>query len=231
LVEVSRALLFATAVALIAGCSTTVADRAVRVPADAVERALPAPSELGRVLGLPIESDAAPQVGGSAVLRADDASVPLECAGVTHAGHRRTYQNAPLRSVARGLWTTIHGSDDRVDVVISVSELDSSASARSWYAKTSAQWLRCRGVTVTEHTNAVSLVQNISRVRDSGETLTADLSVSTDNGIMAGGLNRRAFIATSQYLVDAEIFGTLSRPDMSTLDASAVANLVVRRLH
>jgi hypothetical protein len=230
LVEVSRALLFATAVVMIAGCSTTIEDRAVRTQADAVERALPDPSELGRVLGLPIESDAAPQVGGGA-LRADDASSPVECAGVTHAGYRRTYLNAPLRSLARGAWTTIHGSDERVDVVISVSELDSPGSARSWYAKTSAQWIRCRGVTVTEHTNAVSLVQNISRVRDSGETLTADLSVSTDNGIMAAGLNRRAFIATSQYLVDAEIFGTLSRPDVSTLDASAVANLVVRSLH
>jgi hypothetical protein len=77
----------------------------------------------------------------------------------------------------------------------------------------------------------VSFLQNISRVRDSGQKLTADLSVSTDNGIMAAGLNRRAFIATSQYLVDAEIFGTLSRPDVSTLDASAVAELVVRSLH
>ena len=215
---------------MIAGCSTTIVDRAVRAPAGAVERALPDPSELGRVLGLPIESDAAPQVGGIAALRTDDASSPMECAGVTHAGYRRTYQNAPLRSVARGLWTTIHGSDERVDVVISISELESSGSARSWYAQTSAAWLRCRGVTVTEHTNAVSLIQNISRVSDSGEKLTADLSVSTDNGIMVAGLNRRAFIATSQYLVDAEVFGTLSRPDVSTLDASAVAELVVRRL-
>jgi hypothetical protein len=193
--------------------------------------ALPNSSELKRVLGLPIESDFATEVGGIGALREDkDESSPAECAGLTHAGFGRTYQGAPQRAIARGFWTTPQDSDDRVNVVISVVELDSPSSAQSWYAKTAAQWVLCQGVTVTESTSAVSFLQNIRRVTDSDGTLVAELSVSTDNGLMAPQLNRRAFTAISQYLIDAEVFGTLRHPDGSDLDASAVAHLVAGKI-
>jgi hypothetical protein len=42
--------------------------------------------------------------------------------------------------------------------------------------------------------------------------------------------NRRAFTAASQYLVDAEVFGTSRHLDVSGLDAGAVARLVVGKL-
>jgi hypothetical protein len=226
--EVSRAVLPVAVVAcsLLAGCSTTVAGQAVRTPPNGVERALPNSSELKRALGLPMESDSLTEVAGIGPLREDkDKMSPLDCAGVTHAGYGRTYQGAPLRASARGFWTTPQDSDDRVNVVISVVELDSPASAQSWYVKTAAQWAQCRGVTVTESTSAVSFIQNIRRITDSDGTLTAELSVSTDNGLMTPQLNRRAFTATSQYLIDAEIFGTPGRPDASDLDASVIAHL------
>ena len=228
-----RALLSAAVLvlSLLAGCTATVAGQAVRTPPNAVERALPNSSELGRVLGLPMESESLPQVGGIEALRDDkDASSPVECAGVTHAGYLRAYRGAPLRAVARGFWTTPQGGDDRVNVVVSVVELDSPSSARSWYVRTAAQWGQCQGVTVTERTSAVSFIQKISRISDSDGTLAAVLSVSTDNGLMTPGLNRRVFTATSQYLIDAEVFGTLSHTDAANLDASAVAHLIVSKI-
>jgi hypothetical protein len=216
---------------LLAGCYATVAGQAVRGPRNTLERALPDASELKRVLGLPIASDSPPEYGRRETLTDDkDSSSPTECAGVTHAGYRRTYQGAPLLALARGSWITPQDSDDRVDVAISVVELDSAGSAQNWYVTTAAQWAKCQGVTVTESTSAVSFLQNIHRVTDSDGTLTAELSVSTDNGLMAPVENRRAFTATSQYLIDAEVFGTLRHPDSSALDAGAVAHLVADRI-
>jgi hypothetical protein len=230
---VSRAALSVAVVAcsLLAGCCATVAGHAVRGPRNALERALPDAAELKRVLGLPMEGDSPPEYGGIEALRDDkDASSPVACAGVTHSGFTVTYQGAALRALTRGSWMTPQNSDDRVNVVISVVELDSPSSAQSWYVKTAAQWDRCQGVTVTESSSAVSFIQNIRRITDSDGTLLAELSVSTDNGLIAPQQNRRAFTATSQYLVDAEVFGTLRHRDASDLDASAVARLVAEKI-
>jgi hypothetical protein len=230
---VSRAVLSVAVVAcgLLAGCSATVAGRAVRTPANGVERALPNSAELSRVLGLPIESDSVTEIGGIGALRDDkEESSPVRCAGVTHAGYGPTYQGAPQRAIARGFWTTPQDSDDRVNVVISVVELDSPGSAEAWYVKTASQWGLCQGVTVTESTSAVSFLQDIRRVTDSDGTLAAELSVSTDNGLMAPAMNRRAFTSISRYLIDAEVFGTLRHPHSSDLDASAIAHLVAGKI-
>jgi hypothetical protein len=216
---------------LIAGCSGTVSGHAVRTPLSTAERPLPDSAELARVVGLPLERDSAPEAGGIETLKNDKGSQsPMECAGVTHAGYLSTYQGAPLRAAARGTWITPQGVDDRVNVVISVVELDSADNAQTWYRRAAAQWGQCRDITVTDHTGAVSFIQSIRQVQDSDGELTAVLSVWTDNGIMTPGVNRRAFIVTSQYFVDAEVFGILSRPDASSLDASAVARLVVNKI-
>ncbi len=216
---------------VLAGCSGIVPGHAVRTPLSPAERSLPDSAELSRVVGLPVERDSVLEAGGIDTLRDDKgAESPVECAGVTHAGYRSTYQGAPLRAAARGMWITPQRVDERVNIVISVVELDSADSAQTWYRRNAAQWGRCRDVTVTYHTGAVSFIQSIRQVDDSDGELTAVLSVSTDNGIMTPGVNRRAFLVTSQYLVDAEVFGTLRRPDASTLDASAVARLVVNKI-
>ena len=216
---------------LLAGCSATVVGQAVRGPRNALERALPDASELKRVLGLPLERESPPEYGGIEALRDDkDASSPVACAGVTHAGYTVTYRGAALLALIRGSWMTPQDSDDRVNVVITVVEMDSPSSAQSWYVKTAAQWGQCQGVTVTESSSAVSFIENIRRITDFDGTLVAELSVLTDNGLIAPQLNRRAFTATSQYLVDAEVFGTVRHPDVSDLDASAVARLVAEKI-
>jgi hypothetical protein len=215
---------------LVAGCSVTVAGQPVRTPPSAVEWAMPNSAELGRALGLTMTAESTPQVGGIDAIRDDKAiSSPMRCAGVTHAGFLPTFRGAPIRAASRGFWNTPQSSDDRVDVVVSVVELDSPSSAQSWYTRTVAQWERCRGVTVTERTGSVSFIQTISNVRDFDHTLTAELSVWTDNGIMAPRLNRRAFTVTSQYLIDAEAFGTLN-VDASDLNASAITHLVAGKI-
>jgi hypothetical protein len=230
---VSRAPLSAGALALglLAGCSATVAGHAVRTPPSAVERGLPSSSELGRIFHLPIESDSIPLVGGMDAFRDEkDASSPPECSGVAHAGYRTTYQGAPVRAAARGFWTTPHGSDDRVSVVTAVVELDSPSIAQSWVAKTAAQWRHCQGVTVTERMSALSFIEYVNGVSDSDGTLTAVLSLSTQDGMMTPALVQRAFMATSRYLVDAEVFGTIGHPDASVLDVDGVARLVAGKL-
>jgi hypothetical protein len=79
-----------------------------------------------------MEGDAPLEVGGMDALRDDkNASSPRECAGVTHAGYRQTYQGAPLRAAARGFSTTPQSSDDRVNVVISIVGLEAPSDAQS----------------------------------------------------------------------------------------------------
>jgi hypothetical protein len=218
-------------IGLLAGCSALVAGHPVRTPVNAAERALPSSFELRRILDLPIETDSLPQVGAMDALRDDENAIsPAQCAGVTHAGYRLTYYGAAVRSVARGFWATSPGNDDRVNVVVSVVELDSPRGARSWYTKTAARWAQCQGVTVTEHTNAVSFLQHIGRISDVDQTLTTELLVTTDNGIMMPGLNRRAFTASSRYLVDTEVFGTPAGSGNSRFDAGEIAHQTAAKL-
>jgi hypothetical protein len=74
----------AAAVLATAGCSGAVAGHAIRPALPAVERALPAPADLERILGVTVDVDGLTRVGGLTALRDDgDAVRPRDCAGVT----------------------------------------------------------------------------------------------------------------------------------------------------
>lgn len=216
---------------VLAGCSATVEGDAVRTVPSAVERALPTPVELGQALNAPMRTGSSPQVGGADVLRDDKDTVsPLDCAGVPHAGHRQTYQGAGVHEAARGSWSTPDGTDVRTGVVVSVVELDSPVSARSWYAKTAAQWQKCQGVTVTQRAPSFTFIENIERTADSEGTLTAELSVSTSDGLVTPIPVQRALTTAAQYLIDVETTDTPSRPDTGVAEAVAVARLVASKI-
>lgn len=218
-------------VVVLAGCSTTVQGDAVRTAPNAVERALPTPVELGQVLNAPMQVDSSLQVGGADVLRDDKDTVsPLDCAGVPHAGHRQTYQGSGVHEAARGSWSTPDGTDVRTGVVVSVIELDSPGSARSWYAKTAAQWQKCQGVTVTQRADTFRFIESIDHINDSEGMLTAELTASTSGGWVTPMSGQRALTATAQYLIDVEAMDTPSRPDTGVAEAVAVARLVASKI-
>lgn len=216
---------------VLAGCSATVEGDAVRTAPSAVERALPTPVELGQALNAPMRIGSSLQVGGADVLRDDKDTVsPLDCSGVPHAGHRQTYQGAGVREAARGSWSTPDGTDVQTGVVVSVVELDSPVSARSWYAKTAAQWQKCQGVTVTQRAPAFTFIENIDHINDSEGMLTAELTLSTSGGWVTPMSGQRALTATAQYLIDVEAMDTPSRPDTGVAEAVAVARLVASKI-
>ncbi|MBF9327946.1 MULTISPECIES: sensor domain-containing protein [Mycobacteroides] len=216
---------------VLAGCSATVEGDAVRTAPSAVERALSTPVELSQVLNAPMQVNSSLQVGGAGVLRDDKDTVsPLDCAGVPHAGHRQTYQGADVRQAARGSWKTPDGTDPQTLVTVSVVELDSPGSARSWYAKTAAQWQKCQGVTVTQRAPSFTFIEDIERTADSEGTLTAELSVSTSDGLVTPIPVQRALTTTAQYLIDVETTDTSSRPDTHVAEAVAVARLVASKI-
>jgi hypothetical protein len=229
---VNRALLSSAMViaSLLAGCTSTLAGQPYR-PANVVERALPTAAELGEALGFRVETSTGPQLGGLDVLRDDkDALSPRDCAGITHAGYRQSYQDAPVRDTARRLWESTRAGDEQVSAAVSVVELDSVKSAQSWYTESVVQWRKCREITVTERaTSTLSFIQTISQVTDSDGTLTARIAVTTSDGMISPGVNWRALTTTSRYLVDVEVFriGNSRSPDP---DTSALVHLVVGKI-
>jgi hypothetical protein len=233
IVEVKRALLSAAAlvIVLITGCTATTAGTAVKKPSSIVAQSLPTPGELGHVLHLPLETDGPLQVGGMETFReGKEITSPRDCAGVAHAGYLQTYHGAPVSDVARQLWTDRHSSDSGVSVGISVVELNSSRSAQSLYSTSAAQWRNCRGVTMTEQIGKLSLTETVRRITDSDATLTAEITLATDDELISPGVNWRAFTATSRYLVDVEMFRISPHSDASELDPGAVACLVVAKI-
>jgi hypothetical protein len=216
---------------LLAGCTSTLAGQPYR-PANVVERALPTAAELGKALGFRVETSTAPQLGGLDVLRDDkDALSPRDCAGITHAGYRQSYQGAPVRDTGRRLWMSTRTSDEHASAAVSIVELDSANSAQSWYTKSIAQWHKCHGITVAERTNSkFSFIQKIGQVTDSGGTLTAQIAVTTSDTMISPGVNWRALTTTSRYLVDVEVFRIGNYSRSADPDPSALAHLVVDKI-
>jgi hypothetical protein len=176
-----------------------------------------------------MQADTPPLAGSTEILRDDlGTSTPPECVAVTHAGDRKTYLDAPLRSAAKGSWKTPTDTDGGTNAVVYVLELDSPDSAQSWYTKLAARWQPCNGTTVTQRMESLSFTQNISQVTNSGGTLTADLLVTTGDGIITPMRNRRALTSSGQYLIDVEIVDSLSggTDSATTNTVAAVAKLV-----
>jgi hypothetical protein len=75
---------------------------------------------------------------------------------------------------------------------------------------------------------SLSFTQNISQIADSGGTLTADLLVTTGDGLITPMRNRRALTSSGQFLIDVEVVDSLSggTDSATTNTASAVAKLV-----
>ena len=227
--------IFATAGAVATHAISTTsmtAGRPVKASPPTVERALPDASQLSHALGgLPVENHATVNVGGIDVLRADDnASKPLQCAGITHAGYLPSFQGAPVRTVSRSSWEAPPGRDDSIIIVISVVELDTARDVSAWYTKTAVRWAACAHTEVTERYSNTAFIQRVSTVNDSGKTLTAELTVTTEDGLVTPQTNQRAVTLTSRFIVDVEGLATKGSSGAAKFDATKIAHLAVDRL-
>lgn len=228
-----------TAVTLFAvqltGCSTAIAGNAMKAQPSPVERGMPTLPELGQTLGESVQVTSPIQVGGIEVLRGDPENIsPAECAALTHARIRYVYQHVPAGAAATGIWESPKDarSARSVTVSIAVIDVDTPDDARAWYRDTAPQWQSCQGKTVTQPMDAITLSDKVIQADDADGFLTANLVVSTTDGIITPMPLQRAVTTASHYIVDVDVLGTAAAGDTaSNADtAVAVARLVAKKL-
>lgn len=238
-------------VLVLSACSGTVDGNAAahqRSQADghhvrSITQVLPEPAELSVAVGAPVQAESEGSVGGIESLPngMGDAS-PIECLGVHSPRMRRTFNNAPVTAAVEGEWETDSESgeapDPNIRITVGVIELDSAASAHSWYSTFASQWQQCQGKTVTMASAiAGSNEQNAAQITDVANTdgvLSAAVLVRAGVAADTRGplVKQRALTAASHFIVDVQVvrIGT-ERADPATDDqAVAVAHLIANRI-
>ncbi len=210
-------------VALLAGCSESVEGRALRTARTGTEQALPTSSELSQALGMPMQQDAAVRVGGGDILKSSANALPQMCVGVAHSGDRQTYKDAHLSAAAQGSWIT-SGDGDQTRVLITVVEFSSPADAHVWYSNATSDWQRCQGVTVTARTESFTFADSDNRVEESDGLLSAELLLSTKEGLLTPTPHSRAVTAALRYGVDVEVLGRVEGGDFSAKSGGGVVH-------
>ncbi|WP_134048377.1 sensor domain-containing protein [Mycobacteroides franklinii] len=216
-------------VALLAGCSESVEGQALRTARTGTEQALPTSSELSQALGIQMRQDAAVRVGGGDILKSSANALPQMCVGVAHSGDRQTYKDAHLSAAVQGSWIT-SGDGDQTRVLVTVVEFSSPADAHVWYSNTTSDWQRCQGITVTERTEAFTFADSVNRVEESDGLLSAELLLSTEEGMLTPTPHSRAVTAALHYGVDVEALGRLEGGNSANVDATAIAHLVAGKV-
>lgn len=208
-----------------------------------IRQVLPEPAELSVAVGAHMQTESAGPVGGIDSLPngMGDAS-PIECLGVYSPRMRRTFQNAPVTAAIESEWESSSESGDLRDpnirITVGVIELDSAASAHSWYSTFASQWQQCQGQTVTMASAiAGSHEQNaaqITNVADTDGVLSAAVLVRA--GVAADTreplVKQRALTAASRFIVDVQVVRiSTESPDRATdSQAVAVARLIANRI-
>ncbi len=218
-----------SAVALLAGCSESVQGQALISAPIGTEQALPTPSELSQALGTQMRQDAAVRVGGGDILKTSVNARPQTCVGVAHSGERQTYKDAQLSATAQGSWIT-SGNGDQISVLITVVEFGSPADAHVWFSNVSSGWQRCQGITVTERTEAFTFTDSVDRVKQSDDLLSAELLLSTAEGLLTPTPHSRAVTTALRYGVDVEVLGRREGGASSKAGATTIAHLVADKV-
>ncbi|MGV0737539.1 sensor domain-containing protein [Mycobacterium syngnathidarum] len=238
-------------VLVLSACSGTVdgnaaAHQAAQEPGDdvrSIAQVLPEPAELSVAVGAPVQTESEGSAGGIDSLPngMGDAS-PIECLGVHSPRMRRTFQNAPVTAAMEGAWESSSESgelpDPDIRITAGVIELDSAASAHSWYSKFASQWQQCQGQTVTMASGvAGSNEQNAAQITDVANTngvLSAAVLVRA--GVAADTreplVKQRALTAASRFVVDVQVvrLSTESADRATDGQAVAVAQLIAHRI-
>ena len=217
----------------LAGCSTTIAGQAMKAQPSPIERAMPTLPELGQAVGGAMQVTSPIEVGGVEVLRGDPENIsPAECAALIHAGIRYVYQHVPAGAVAKGIWESPKNARGArsVSVSIAVIDVDTPDDAGAWYRDTAPRWRSCQGRTVTQPMDAITFSDKVIQADSADGFLTADLVVSTTDGIITPVPLQRAVTTTSHYVVDVDVLGTTAAAASNADTAVAVARVVAGKL-
>ena len=211
------------------GCSTTIAGQAMKAQPSPIERAMPSLPELGQAVGGAMQVTSPIDVGGVDVLRGDPENIsPAECAPLAHAGIRYVYQHVPAGAAATGIWESPKNARGPRSVSVSIAVIDAGTpdDAKAWYRDAAPRWQSCQGNTVTQPMDAITFSDKVIQADSADGFLTADLVVSTTDGIITPVPLQRAVTTASHYLVDVDVLGTTAAADT----AVAVARLVAGKL-
>ncbi|MGH3723146.1 MAG: sensor domain-containing protein [Mycobacterium sp.] len=235
----------ACAALLLAGCSIAVSGRAVTIsplpepPSRPVAELLPKETELSAALGSSMRSRYGGRPGGVEVLpNGKKGAAPLECLAVQFPAMRYTYSSAPVRAAIQLTWATNtdvnHFPTPSFRTTSGIIELDTRASARTWYSQFSTQWRQCQGRTVTLQRSAnYILTFEIISVSDSGNRITSIGLLSGPNGLRPDVV-QRVLAQEGRYLIDTETIDTTEDPAKTpptTHDAETITDLIAHKIN
>lgn len=233
------------AVVLLAGCSAAVSGRAVTIsplpepPHRPVAELLPNDAELSAALGSPMRNRYGGRSGGVEILPNGKADAgPLECLKVQAPAMRYTYEDAPVRAAIRLTWATNTDTNyfptPNFRTTTGIIELDTRASARTWYSQFSTQWRQCQGRTVTVHaTSKYIIAHEIISVSDTGNRVTSVLLLSGPSSPRPAVV-QRVLAQEDRYLIDTEVIDIANDPRRAapnTQVTEAIADLIAHKLN
>lgn len=195
---------------------------------------LPDDAQLSSLLALRLHSDARVErldLAAANAHNADTRTSSVECLGVASPSWGTTLAEAPVRQAIQQQWSTrwkIRGAGSGTTIEIQIVELDSPASARTWFGTLEASWRGCQGKPFTTKGPGTGAVTNIEVQNVAGEDISsafvqATVTESTGLQHLAPRQTQRAALQASQYIIDVSVHG---HTDTTSNKAQSVARLV-----
>ncbi|KRQ28224.1 hypothetical protein AOT83_22165 [Mycobacteroides sp. H001] len=200
---------------------------------------MPDEAELSAALGSPMRSRYGGRPGGVEILpNGKKGAAPVECLAVQSPAMGYTYSSAPVRAAIRLTWATntetIHLPTPNFRTTTGIIELDTQASAHTWYSQFSTQWRQCEDRTVTLQVNAnYTLTYEITSVSDDGNRITSTELLSGP-GTRRPGVVQRVLAQEGRYLIDTETIDTTEDPGKTpptTHDAETITDLIAHKIN
>jgi Tfp pilus assembly major pilin PilA len=185
---------------------------------------------LSGMLSQPFVARMPPTFGGpDKLFQPDIQGSPAGCLGVTEMLQKSVYGSAEVKDVASESWWNNGEPAQVISVMEGVVTLPTAVQAEALFAKFSAQWQRCNGMTTTEQTGPISTTNAISDVRITNTVVAATNTATAVLPNMPPLLptpQARAIGVQLNCLVEVEVvfFGDRrsSDPGSANLDTSAV---------
>lgn len=195
---------------------------------------LPDDAQLSSLLALRLHSDARVErldLAAANAHSADTRTSSVECLGVALPSWGTIFAEAPVRQAIQQQWSTrwkIRGTGSGTTIEIQIIELDSPASARTWFSTLEASWRRCQDRPFTTKGPGTGAVTNIEVQNVAGDDISsafvqAAITESTGLQHLAPRQTQRAAIQASQYIIEVSVHGY---SDTTSNKAQSVARLV-----
>ncbi|OBK21769.1 hypothetical protein A5634_09260 [Mycobacterium asiaticum] len=241
--SVSPTLLVAAVLLLATGCTNAIDGAAHPAPGlkpnpllgEVIKQVLLDGTALSSMLNQPFKSDAnlPPRFGGPEKLQPGLGDMsPPECAGVTTMTLRSTYENAPVKNLARETWWAAGTSGRVINVAEAVVAMPSVAEAATWFAKFSEQWKKCNGTTVTISGGQFNYSDEISNVRVENSVAAATVYVQAAGASGGRRPEAHAIGLRANCLIEVEVtfFSVQRASDPGTADLNTSAIDITRTM-